>query len=658
MTGRPAGLVLAAALALCSLIWPGAAAARQSDAASLLTAAMAQAADVSRALDDSTTPTSAKRRALLQSIDRVIVRLEGIPRRYPRSRQANLALHEAASLADAAFQRFARESDRTTALRLYRWLIKEYPGSTHVRHATRRTTALTDSARVAQTVGSGTPTASPAARQSTAPATSSAAPAASTPAMSAALPPRVTPTLASATRARLTSLTHQATADGLRVVLTLDREVAFTEQRVTDPDRMYLDLRTVRLDESPTMAPLSPDAPVSEIRTGSPSPDMTRVVFTTRGEVQTSLYTLYTPFRIVVEFSGRSALRGPAGERRTTQDSERPAPSSSSSGQTSAALPVTAVQVPVAPAMPAPPPVAPASVTSTATASPTGSTAPPTTPAALPRPGPAPGAPPATTAITAPPVEPLPGAQGYSLSRQLGLGISHIVIDPGHGGKDPGASGHGVQESLLTLDVALRLERLLKKTPGIDVTLTRRTDEFVALEERTAIANRVQADLFLSIHANASRNPAANGVETYYLSFAANPEAEAVAARENAASGGAMRQLPDIIRAIALNDKLDESRELAAVVQESMVTRLRRQNKAVRNLGVKKAPFVVLIGARMPSVLAEISFVTNRAEAQRLKTETYKQRLAEALFDAVMRYRRALKQTGTPTDTRNDPARD
>lgn len=119
-----------------------------------------------------------------------------------------------------------------------------------------------------------------------------------------------------------------------------------------------------------------------------------------------------------------------------------------------------------------------------------------------------------------------------------------------------------------------------------------------------------------------------------------------------------MRQLPDIIRAIALNDKLDESRELAAVVQESMVTRLRRQNKAVRNLGVKKAPFVVLIGARMPSVLAEVSFVTNRAEAQRLKTETYKQRLAEALFDAVMRYRRALKQTGTPTDTRNDPARD
>ena len=118
-----------------------------------------------------------------------------------------------------------------------------------------------------------------------------------------------------------------------------------------------------------------------------------------------------------------------------------------------------------------------------------------------------------------------------------------------------------------------------------------------------------------------------------------------------------MRQLPDMIRAIALNDKLDESRELAALVQEAMVTRLRRQHKTIRNLGVKKAPFVVLIGARMPSVLAEISFVTNKAEAQRLKTEAYKQRLAESLYDAVMRYRRALKQTGTAADTHNDPAR-
>jgi N-acetylmuramoyl-L-alanine amidase len=167
---------------------------------------------------------------------------------------------------------------------------------------------------------------------------------------------------------------------------------------------------------------------------------------------------------------------------------------------------------------------------------------------------------------------------------------------------------------------------------------------YVPLEERTAIANRENADLFLSIHANASRNTAANGIETYYLSFASTPDAEAVAARENSASERAMHNLPDIIKAIALNNKLDESRDLAAMVQESMVTRLRKSNRALRNLGVKKAPFVVLIGAGMPSVLAEISFLTNRQESQLLKTSNYKQRIAESLHDAVMKYRRALKR--------------
>ena len=442
--------------------------------------------------------------------------------------------------------------------------------------------------------------------------------------MSAAVPSRVTPTLASATRARLTSITHQATSGGLRVVLTLDREVAFTEQWVSDPDRLYIDLRTVRLDEPVAVPSLPAEAAISDIRTGMPTPDTARVVLHTRAPARASLYTLYTPFRIVVEVS---AIASTTSSQTLLRQPVTPSPVSPSAATPSVVVPASQPSTPAAASREAP--VARASASKDS----------------------------AAVSAAGPPAEPTPGAQGYSLSRQLGLGVSHIVIDPGHGGKDPGASGHGVQESLLTLDVALRLERLLKKTPGIEVTLTRRADEFVALEERTAIANRAHADLFLSIHANASRNPAANGVETYFLSFAANPDAEAVAARENAASDGAMRQLPDIIRAIALNDKLDESRELAAVVQESMVTRLRRQHKTVRNLGVKKAPFVVLIGARMPSVLAEISFVTNKAEAQRLKTDAYKQRLAESLYDAVMRYRRALKQTGTPTDTRNDRGR-
>ena len=231
----------------------------------------------------------------------------------------------------------------------------------------------------------------------------------------------------------------------------------------------------------------------------------------------------------------------------------------------------------------------------------------------------------------------------FSLARQLGLGISRVVIDAGHGGHDPGARANGVNEAELVLDVAGRLRTLLEKQPTIEVTMTRGTDVFVPLEQRTAIANRQGADLFLSIHANASRNSKARGVETYFLNFASNPEAEAVAARENSTSGGRMHSLPDILRAIALNNKLDESRDFADMVQKSMVSKLSAQNGQIRDLGVKQAPFVVLIGAGMPSVLAEMSFVTNKQEGQLLKTGAYRQAIAQALQDAVLRYQRSLK---------------
>jgi N-acetylmuramoyl-L-alanine amidase len=230
-----------------------------------------------------------------------------------------------------------------------------------------------------------------------------------------------------------------------------------------------------------------------------------------------------------------------------------------------------------------------------------------------------------------------------SMARQLGLGVSRVVIDPGHGGRDPGAEGPNISEADIVLDIALRLEKALKRQPGIEVVLTRRTDVFVPLEERTQIANREQADLFLSIHANASRNENARGIESYYLNFASNPDAEAVAARENSASERTMNSLTDIVKAITLNNKLDESKDFAALVQQAMARRLKPSNKSLKNLGVKQAPFVVLIGAAMPSVLAEVSFVTNRREGQLLRTEPYRQRIADALADAIARYRRTLK---------------
>jgi N-acetylmuramoyl-L-alanine amidase len=232
---------------------------------------------------------------------------------------------------------------------------------------------------------------------------------------------------------------------------------------------------------------------------------------------------------------------------------------------------------------------------------------------------------------------------GFSLSRQLGLGVARIVIDPGHGGHDPGAQVTGLNEADLVLDVALRLESLLQERSDVEVILTRRTNVYISLEERTAIANRFGADLFLSIHANASRNAAARGVETYFLNFASNPEAEAVAARENAGSSRTMSSLPEIVKAIALNNKLDESRDLASIVQSSMYENLRKVNRQTKNLGVKQAPFMVLVGATMPSVLAEISFMTNRQEAALLRSQKYRQDVAEALLSGVMRYQGSLK---------------
>ena len=235
----------------------------------------------------------------------------------------------------------------------------------------------------------------------------------------------------------------------------------------------------------------------------------------------------------------------------------------------------------------------------------------------------------------------MPVIVGDHVTADAGTGAVHTA--PGHGGHDPGALGTRITEADLVLDVALRLEKLLRATPGFDVVMTRRTDVFVPLEERTAIANRSKADLFLSIHANASRNREARGIETYFLNFASNPEAEAVAARENAASGRSMRHLPDIVKAIALNNKLDESRELARIVQTSLVGALRGDESSLRDLGVKQAPFVVLIGAGMPSVLAEISFITNTRDVQLLRTGAYRQRIAQSLFEAVMKYQRTLK---------------
>ena len=226
-----------------------------------------------------------------------------------------------------------------------------------------------------------------------------------------------------------------------------------------------------------------------------------------------------------------------------------------------------------------------------------------------------------------------------SLTRVLGLKIGKIVIDPGHGGHDTGTIGpNGLLEKDVVLDVAKRLGRLLESRLGAEVIYTRRDDTFIPLETRTAIANRERADLFISIHANSSRDSDARGVETYYLNFTSSPEALEVAARENAVSQKSIYELQDLVKKIALKEKIEESREFAGDVQESLYGGLAQNNAHLRNRGVKKAPFIVLIGANMPSILAEISFVSNPTDERKLETSEHRQRIAESLYRGVSKY--------------------
>lgn len=550
-------------------------------------------------------PNSPPPADLVKQVSQVMTAFESIVRRFPTSGYADNALWQAANLADAAYQRLNRPEDRDRAMKFYRWLVNEYPSSSFVKQASAK---LESFGNVAE---------APIQNLQVA----------ATPVL---LPRAVPPAAPSQERATLTSIQRVILPGSVRVTIELDKEVTYREERLSGPSRLFFDLQNVQLTPALMDKVITYGSDVvNKIRVGRHPDNTVRVVLDLEEVPKYSVFTLYSPFRLVI-------------------DAERPA------GRVATIV----IPAPAPPAAAAPKPVPPPPVQRTVI--------PPAEPiveivetpleppasAAAPAVGPAI---PASPIVTPPPAATSPAppvanaAGGFSIARQLGLSVSRIVIDPGHGGRDPGTVAKGLTEAALTLDVALRLEKLLQKELGVEVVLTRRTDVYVPLEERTAIANRQSADLFLSIHANSSSSGTAKGIETYFLSFASSPEAEAVAARENSASEREMHQLPDIIKAIALNNKLDESRDLAGMVQEALVSNLRKTNRDVRSRGVKKAPFMVLIGAAMPSVLAEISFITNKQELQLLKTASYKDKIAQSLYAAVLRYRRSLKGAATTT---------
>ena len=543
-----------------------------------------------RALDRERSLRDAPRKPTLRQMRAAVAAYEAIVRRYPASGYSDNALWQAANLSFLAYDEFSQAADRRAGLRLLALLRQEYPSSSLVARAGAIAKQREAEARVAPPAPAPAPAAPPA--EPPAPA-----------AVSAADRP-------AADRAAIRDVRRTTLPDGVRLTIELDRETTYYSERLDKPKRVFFDLKDAAASAALLDASLKFEGDlVREVRFGR-HPGATRVVMDMEGAESYSVFTLYEPFRLVVDFK-----RAASGAPTPLPPPARPTPPS-----------------PDPAATPAPPPaiVTPPRPTPAQEAD-----------APMPREA-------AVPAVAPPPPSPAPpsaNADGkFSLARQLGLGVSRIVIDAGHGGHDPGAKANGLTESQLTLDVALRLQKLIEKQPGFEVVMTRSTDVFIPLEERTRIANRESADLFLSIHANASRNSKARGVETYFLNFATNPDAEAVAARENAGSGQTMRKLPDIVRAIALNNKIDESRDFADMVQRSMVRRLSARNAALRNIGVKQAPFVVLIGASMPSVLAEMSFVTNKQDASLLKTPAYRQQIAEALLEAVLRYQQSLKK--------------
>lgn len=248
-----------------------------------------------------------------------------------------------------------------------------------------------------------------------------------------------------------------------------------------------------------------------------------------------------------------------------------------------------------------------------------------------------------SSSITKPSAPPKPTEEGYTMIRQLGLGIRRVVIDPGHGGSDPGCVGKkGLKEKDVVLQVSLLLKKLLSARKDLEVILTRETDISMSLDDRPVIANQKQADLFISIHANALPNTKFSGVETFYLNFSRDPKVNEIAARENATSTKNIGEMTDIIRKIVRNSKIVESKELAKKIQSHLVKRLSQKYSGINSLGVKGGPLWVLIGGEMPSVLVEISYLSNPRDETRLRSPQYLQDVAQGIYNGILEYIHSL----------------
>lgn len=378
---------------------------------------------------------------------------------------------------------------------------------------------------------------------------------------------------------RVRRIDTAATADSARVIIDLEDAVQYTSARIKNPDRIFFDLHAARLTPEVARGNIRVEGNLlKSVRVAQNHAGVVRVVLDVNGVQDYTASLLNNPTRLIIDLY--ASKKALLAAKAEERDSARASRNDNSK----------------------PDLVVPASA-------------------------------------------PKPTRDGQStLTRALGLKIGRIVIDAGHGGHDTGTIGpSGLMEKDLCLDVALRLGKIIQqKLPGADVIYTRSDDTFIPLEERTRIANEAKADLFISIHANSSRDKAARGIETYYLNLKGTAEAMEVAARENATSQDGVHDLQDLVKQIARTEKIDESREFAEDVQDSLTKNIFRTTRTAKNRGVRKAPFVVLIGADMPSILTEISFLSNPWDEKQLKRPDQRQRVAEGIYQGVSSYLQSL----------------
>lgn len=463
---------------------------------------------------------------------------------------------------------------------------------------------------------------------------------------------------------QVTAVRFWSLGEVTRVAIETTAEASYHAERLDKPDRLFLDLAGVRRQDGTRGLQVIPvgDRLVKQIRIALMQANTTRVVLDLAAPAEYSISQLKNPDRIMIELrlAGQGTPAPPARSVTGSHTLSEPAPPPAEPTPTPFAPPrvVPPAPIPMAPAarwpkpapLSTPEPIArstppPAMKQPPVAKQPPVSKQPPVAVAAAPRAVSKPddtGTMSASEAAETALAAKRDSHGDRSLIRTLGLKLDRVVIDPGHGGHDTGTIGPtGLMEKNLVLDVAKRLGALITQRLGSEVIYTRADDAFVSLEERTRLANDKKADLFLSIHANSSQTTRIAGSETFYLNFTTSPDALEVAARENATSMTSIHELQTLVQKIALNEKVQESRELASIVQRALYSGLPR-NRSFRNRGVKKAPFVVLIGAQMPSVLAEIAFVSNPKDEALLKRPDYRAKIAEALLKGVSQYADAL----------------